>query len=249
MSDFNKTIGAILGYGFGALLLIFTAIESWTLLADVTGSPLVATVGLIMFEGGFLYWAWEFRRGAAGLGQMAIALLTSLADFAAVVAAVALRLGAVDAQLLGPETAARLVVTAVLVNLAAKYAYTLASPATSRNISARVAEGLILRRTFRAFEQKTAGIADVLADDMAADWLRDLRELMVSSYTAVPGPAAQLSDTAGDDLWRKLAGILPDDENDEEPDPVAPQTVPTRHNGRPEPGQDRPARPTGREGT
>jgi hypothetical protein len=170
MKTFAATLMKIAGYLFAGLLLAFTAYETYSLLLAVTASPLIAAVGLVMFEGGFLYWAAEFKSSAEGLLQMAVALLTSIADFLAVVAAVALRLGAVDQSLLGPATGSKLVVLAVLINLAAKYAFTLAHPDTLKAIYQRAAEGVILSRTFAAFDGKTKEIAANLADSMADNW-------------------------------------------------------------------------------
>lgn len=176
MSDFGKTIIKILSLFFGALLLTFTGTETYAFLLDVTGVALIAAVGLIMFEGGFLYWALEFKKNAEGLLQMAISLLASLLDFAAVLAAVSLRLGAFDQNVLGPTTGPKIVVVAVLVNLAAKYTYDLAHPDNTKNIYKRASEGLILLRTFKAFGEKTEEIAQELADEMGETWRDEMRD-------------------------------------------------------------------------
>jgi hypothetical protein len=185
MIIFGKILIKILSLFFGALLLIFTATETYGFLLDVTGIPLIAAVGLVMFEGGFLYWALEFKQNAEGLIQMAIALLASLVDFGAVLAAVALRLGAFDQDVLGPSTGPKIVVAAVLVNLAAKYAYELAHPENTKNIYKRASEGLILLRTFSAFSQKTDDIAEGLADEMAVSWADDLRRELTFRHKAL----------------------------------------------------------------
>lgn len=176
MKKFVETLLTIAGILFGVLLLGFTGYETYNFLLGVTHNPLIALIGLIMFEGGFLYWAAEFRSHAEGLLQMAIALLTSIADFLAVVTAVALRLGAVEQTVFGESTAARVVVAAVLVNLAAKYAYGLSHPDNVKNIMKRASEGLIMARTFMAFSEKTEDIAQELADEMAETWRDEMRD-------------------------------------------------------------------------
>lgn len=170
MEDFGKTIMNIMGGLFGLLLLGFTGVETFQFLEGVTGNPIVSFIGLVMFEGGFLYWAAVFKGHAKGLVQMAIALLTSIADFLAVIAAVALRLGAVDGNVLGAQTGSRLVVAAVLVNLTAKYTFSLADPETVKNIMKRAAHGMATLATFKEFQKLVKEGAPQLAVGMASDW-------------------------------------------------------------------------------
>jgi len=173
MKQFGKPIMTIMGIIFGAVLLGFNAYETFTFLVEVTGNPIIAFIGLVMFEGGFLYWAAEFKQNAEGLMQMAIALLTSVLDFVAVVLAVALRLGAVDASIMGESTGAKLVIAAVLVNLSAKYVYGLSHPDTLKNIMKRATEGLAVSRTYKAFNSKILDSVDTMADTMAVEWLNE----------------------------------------------------------------------------
>lgn len=176
MKEFTKYIFIILGALFGALLVTVTGIETWQFLFAVTGSIVTATLGLVVFEGGFLYWGFVFREAAEGLGQMAISLLTSLLDLLFVIAAVALRLGAIDVTEVGANVPALVVVVAVLVNLVAKYIFALVHPDVSKQIYRRAEEGLLMVRAFKAFSGKTRDIAEDIANAMAETWSQDMAD-------------------------------------------------------------------------
>ena len=97
MKDLSKSALNIIGILFAGLLLSYTGYQTFSLLLEVSGSPLIAAIGLIMFEVGMLYWWQVFRNSAEGLMQMALSFLVFIACLTFVVMATALKLGAVDA--------------------------------------------------------------------------------------------------------------------------------------------------------
>lgn len=183
MDELAKKILGIVGYLFAGLLLAFTAANTYALLYDVSQSHLIAAVGLVIFEGGMIYWWSVFRREATGLLQMAISLGMFLVGLVLVTAAVALHLGAVDPTFLGEATPSRIVIIATLLNLAAKLAYPLVHPDVFTEVTERAHEGKIINRTYARFETKIDDIADDLADVMAEQWKDRTRAKVLSTWS------------------------------------------------------------------
>lgn len=167
MDDLFKKVLGIAGYAFAGLLIVFTSIQTYSLLYEVSGNHLTAAVGLILFEAGMIYWWSVFRREAAGLFQMAISGLMFLFSLVLVGTAVGLHLGAMDATFLGAETPARIIVIAALVNLFAKLVYPLVHPDLWEEINDRAQEGKILNKAEKLFNKKVDDLAADLADEMA----------------------------------------------------------------------------------
>lgn len=186
MDRLGKIMINIAGGIFGALLLGFTAMETFQFLNGVTDNPVVAVIGLVMFEGGFIYWGVVFKKSAEGLVQMAIALLTSLVDFGAVIVAVALSLGAVDKTVLGDKTASVVVVVAVLVNLSAKFFFSLTDPEVMQNIVKRASSGAAISETFRIFQSMVRDKAPLLANKMAENWFQDMERTFTEQHSIIP---------------------------------------------------------------
>jgi hypothetical protein len=61
VKDLTKSGLSIVGILFAMLLLGYTGFQTFTLLLEVSGSPLIAAIGLIMFEAGMIYWWFVFR--------------------------------------------------------------------------------------------------------------------------------------------------------------------------------------------
>jgi hypothetical protein len=175
MKDFAGTIVKIIGLGFGALLLAFTGYQTYSLLLDITGSPLVSAIGLILFEGGMLYWWFVFQKEAEGLPQMAISMLVFIVCLFLVVTATALKLGAVNPDFLGANTPEVVITVAALVQLGAKMFFPLVGPSTMRGIMEHAMEGVLLAKTFQRFQHHIDEIAAGDADAMAQDWRETMR--------------------------------------------------------------------------
>ena len=182
MDELFKKLLGIAGYLFAGLLLAFTSTQTYSLLYQVSGSHLTAVIGLVLFEGGMIYWWSVFRREAAGLIQMALSFLMFVVGLVLVTTAVALHLGAVDVAFMGPETPARIIIIATLLNLIAKLPYPLTDPETFTLITERAHEGKILNRTYKRFETKIEDIADELSDDMAEMWKERTRARTLSTW-------------------------------------------------------------------
>lgn len=182
MDDLFRKLLSIAGYLFGALLLAFTGMQTYSLLYEVSGSALTAAIGLVLFEGGMIYWWSVFRREAHGLFQMALSLLLFVVSMALVGTAVALHLGAVDPTFLGAETPARIIVAAALLNLVAKLIYPLVHPDVFTAITDRANEGKILNRTYDRFKVKVDDIAEEVADEMAEEWKDRTRRTVIQNW-------------------------------------------------------------------
>jgi hypothetical protein len=159
----------IVGILFAFLLLGYTGYQTFTLLNEVSGSPLIAAIGLIMFEVGMLYWWFVFRTDAEGLLQMALSLLVFLACLAFVVMATALQLGAVGAEVLGANTPAKIITAAAVIQLAAKLFFPLLHPDMMALIMDRVQDGKITMSAHNKFEKRVDGIAAEISDVMVEE--------------------------------------------------------------------------------
>jgi hypothetical protein len=182
VDELFKKLLTIAGYLFAGLLIVFTGMQTYALLYEVSGNHLTAAIGLILFEGGMIYWWSVFRREADGLFQMSIALLMFVVSLALVTTAVALHLGAVDATFLGEQTPARVIIIAVVLNLIAKLIYPLVSPDTFTRITERAHEGKILNQTYAKFNTKIDDISDEVSDDMAEAWKDRTRGKVLESW-------------------------------------------------------------------
>lgn len=167
MKDIIKSALAFVGPAFALLLLGFTGYQTFTLILAVTGSPIIAAIGLILFEGGMMYWWFVFRSEAEGLPQMALSLMVFVACLVLVVIATALKLGAVDRTVLGVNTPAKIITAAAVIQLAAKLIFPLLHPEVSHAIKERAQEGKIISTADKKFEARVDGLADTYADAKA----------------------------------------------------------------------------------
>jgi hypothetical protein len=169
MKELTKSGLTIVGFLFAILLLAFTGVQTFSLILAITGSAIMAVVGLTMFEGGMLYWWQVFRAQAEGLLQMSLSLLVFLACLLFVVTATALKLGAVDAAILGVSTPAKLITAAAVIQLTAKLLFPLLHPDVVDAINERVREGKILDAASKKFDKRVDGIADDYTDMMVEE--------------------------------------------------------------------------------
>jgi hypothetical protein len=159
MSDLGKSIIRFLGYLFALLVLGFTGFQTWSLLYEVSQNAVVASIGVVLFEGGMLFWWFSFQKDAEGIGQLAVSLLWAVFGLLLVGGATALHLGAVDGQTFGANTPAKLITLAAIVNLVGKFIYPLLEPATFNAVWQKALEGKVTRQAYKA--------ADGQIDDMA----------------------------------------------------------------------------------
>jgi hypothetical protein len=169
VKDLTKSGLNIVGVLFAMLLLGYTGFQTFTLLLEVSGSPLVAAIGLIMFEAGMIYWWFVFRNAAEGLPQMALSFLVFLACLTFVVMATALQLGAVGADALGANTPAKIITAAAVIQLTAKLFFPILHPETMDAINRRVQDGKIISSADKKFDKRIDGIADELSDAMVEE--------------------------------------------------------------------------------
>jgi hypothetical protein len=166
MFELNKTIVKIGGLLFLVLVLAFTGLQTYSLLYTVSGSAVTAAVGLVLFEGGMIYWWQEFKSDAEGLAQMALSLLLAILGLLLVATSTALHLGAVDNELIGPQTPARLITIAALINLAGKFAFPLLSPETFKQIWSRALQGMVVSRAYAKAQVKAEEMSAALAEEI-----------------------------------------------------------------------------------
>lgn len=186
MNDMAKSVLRFLGYLFGILVLGFTGFQTWSLLYTVSNSTIVAILGLVLFEGSMLYWWAFFQREAEGLLQMGLSLLVAIFGLLLVGGATALHLGAVDADVLGQQTPARLVTVAAVVNLVAKFLMPLLHPDVMKTTYKKALTGKVMTQTFSQFETKVKEIAVQLAEEVAEDWKEDVRQEILALHMSRP---------------------------------------------------------------
>jgi hypothetical protein len=149
----------------------------------------VATLGLVLFEGSMLYWWSVFQKEAEGLLQMGLSLLVAIFGLLLVGGATALHLGAVDADVLGQQTPARLVTLAAVVNLVAKFLMPLLHPDVMKTTYKKALTGKVMTQTFSQFETKVKEIAVQLAEEVAEDWKEDVRQEILALHMSRPKAA------------------------------------------------------------
>ena len=195
MRELTKSGLTIVGFLFAILLLAFTGVQTFSLILAITGSAIMAVVGLTMFEGGMLYWWQVFRAQAEGLLQMSLSLLVFLACLLFVVTATALKLGAVDASILGVSTPAKLITAAAVIQLTAKLLFPLLHPDVVDAINERVREGKILDAASKKFDKRVDGIADDYTDMMVEEKTARMMTRFNTKYNTryqLPGHAEPL---------------------------------------------------------
>ena len=142
-----------------------------------------------------LYWWQVFRAQAEGLLQMSLSLLVFLACLLFVVTATALKLGAVDAAILGVSTPAKLITAAAVIQLTAKLLFPLLHPDVVDAINERVREGKILDAASKKFDKRVDGIADDYTDMMVEEKTARMMTRFNTKYNTryqLPGHAEPL---------------------------------------------------------
>lgn len=177
----NKTIG-IMGLLFGILVIGFTAFQTYSLLFKTSGNHITATIGLVLFEGGMLYWWFVFQKQADGIYQMAISIIMAIFGLLLVVLATGLHLGAVGSDFLGENTAAKVIVVAAIINLIGKFTFPLFAPETFNNIWQRALAGKISLKAYRDAEGKADDMAAGLADKIGREITRRLEVDMLTYF-------------------------------------------------------------------
>ena len=190
MSHLGKDLIKYVGWLFGVLVVAFTSLQTWALIHEVSGSPIVATIGLVMFEGGMLYWWFVFQHRADGLQQMALSILVASACLILVGVASAAELGAMSIEI-DSRLPSRLIIVAVLMHLVAKFIFPLISPSTRLEIQKRVMEGKIQGLAFQKFDEKIEKIASAVADGMAEQWRDGLRTQITNQFAAAVATQAE----------------------------------------------------------
>lgn len=166
MKGFAKSIVGFLSIPFALLVLGFTGFQTWNLIYETTLDPIMAAIGLILFEGCMLYWWFFFRKEADGLPQMALSLIGAVLGLLLVAGATAIHLGAVDGMALGEHTPARLITIAALINLVLKFTVPLVHPDQFEEIMSNALQGTITLKGYKRAEAKTDEIAQLVADEI-----------------------------------------------------------------------------------
>ncbi|RME05116.1 MAG: hypothetical protein D6816_09245 [Bacteroidetes bacterium] len=199
MKNLYANVLKFMGVLFAILVLGFTGFQTWSLLYSVSENALISVLGLVLFEGGMLYWWFFFQHEAEGLPQMALSLLAAIFGLFLVGGATALHLGAIDAATFGEHTPAKLVTIAAVVNLVAKFLMPLIHPSVMRETWKRALTGRVLTQTFSQFEVKVNDIASQLADEVAEDWTSELRQEILTLQRTKPLALPAAGETAAGD--------------------------------------------------
>lgn len=182
MNELFKRVIQFLGIMFAALVIGFTGYQTYFLLAEVSGSPLIAWLGLALFEGGMLYWWFVFQKEAEGIRQLALSLLLFVFGLALVAGSTGLHLGAIDAAALGANTPAKLVTIAAIINLIGKTLYPIFSPETFGRIWERALEGVVMAKAYAAAQGKADDMAEQLADSVGGELVRRLTVSVLTNH-------------------------------------------------------------------
>ena len=162
----SHTINKIMSVFFGIIVVCFSSYNTFALLNHTSGNVLLATLGLILFEGGLIYWWYSFQHGADGLAQMSIALIVFGLCLLAVGLANAIELGAIKLSL-DSALPNQLIAVATLVHLVAKMVYPLVSPDTFQRIKTRILEGKLMQKANVMLDDKMDNLAEDIANKMS----------------------------------------------------------------------------------
>lgn len=182
MNELFKKVIQFMGILFAALVIGFTGYQTYSLLSEVSGNPLIAWLGLALFEGGMLYWWFVFQKEAEGIGQLALSLLLFVFGLALVAGSTGLHLGAIDAGALGANTPAKLVTVAAIINLIGKTLYPIFSPTTFGHIWERALEGVVMAKAYKAAQGKADDMAEKLADNVGNEIVRRLTVSVLTNH-------------------------------------------------------------------
>jgi hypothetical protein len=241
VSELPKNILKFLGVIFALLVLGFTGFQTWSLLYQVSGNAVTASIGLVLFEGGMLYWWFAFQKEAEGIGQMALSLMMAVFGLLLVGGATALHLGAIGADALGAHTPARLVTLAAVINLVGKFMFPLLAPAVFEDIWMRALEGKISQRAYKDADSQVDDLAAQLGVQIGSELTRKVQVRMLTHYglahdqarlpapvvvdgTAVPVPGDELAanlfvqrnEAVGANVNSAAIDVLPIDDSDDE---------------------------------
>ncbi len=181
---------------------------------EVSDNAYIATLGLVLFEGGMLYWWLFFQQSAEGLLQMALSLMAAVFGLLLVGTATALHLGAVDAVQFGENTPAKLITIAAIINLVVKFLMPLLHPDVLKTTYERATEGKILKQAYERFQSKADDIAEELANQMAEDWIVGMRVKLANRHQSrlLPPGMTALSNGQSD----PVVLMINEDEGEEE---------------------------------
>ncbi|MBK9053320.1 MAG: hypothetical protein IPL78_21195 [Chloroflexi bacterium] len=182
MNELFKKVIQFMGILFAALVIGFTGYQTYSLLSEVSGNPLIAWLGLALFEGGMLYWWFVFQKEAEGIGQLALSLLLFVFGLALVAGSTGLHLGAIDAAAFGANTPAKLVTIAAIINLIGKTLYPIFSPTTFGHIWERALEGVVMAKAYKAAQGKADDMAEKLADNVGNEIVRRLTVSVLTNH-------------------------------------------------------------------
>ena len=183
MSDILKTIVKYGGYGFGALVIAFTAWQSYSLVFRVTNNAIESYLSLILFDVGTLYWFLVLLKEADGKLQLALAMIMFMFSLGLVILTVALELGAVDANLFGTRTPMILIAVAAAVNLVAKYMFPFVSIGNMRKLRERARFARLEELVDEKVDAKMDSISDELAEEKASAMLENERHAIRMTIT------------------------------------------------------------------
>lgn len=190
----SHTINKIMSIFFGIIVVSFSSYNTWSLLNHTSGNILLATLGLILFEGGLIYWWYSFQHGADGLPQMAVSLIVFALCLLAVGIANAIELGAIKLSL-DSALPNQLIAVATLIHLIAKMVYPLVSPDTFQRIKTRVLEGKLMQKASVMLDGKMDNLADDIAEKMS-DNARDALLLSIGHTSGQKIQPTQPSQTS-----------------------------------------------------
>lgn len=182
MKHFAGAVISLLGFLFGLLVLVFTGMQTWLLIYEVTQDAITATVGLVLFEGSTLYWWATFKNHSEGLMQMALSLLLFIFGLLLMVGSNGLHLGAVDATFLGEKTPQRLILLAAIVNLVGKLLFPLFAPIVMQEIWQRALQGMLLARALMQTEATINKQAQRIAARLGAAMAESVEIDLMTAY-------------------------------------------------------------------
>ena len=162
----SSTVTKIFGYVLASLIVCFSGYNTFRLLHESSNNLIIATLGLVFFEGGMLYWWLTFQHGSDGLPQMSISLLVFALCLLGVIVANAVELGAYQLSL-DSHLPNQLTVGALIVQLVAKLVFPLVSPETARKIKTKILEGQLMSRAETMLDSKMNLVSDDIAEKMS----------------------------------------------------------------------------------
>ncbi|MBI5305500.1 MAG: hypothetical protein HY868_25450 [Chloroflexi bacterium] len=187
-----------IGWLFGLVVLGWTGYRSWHILYTTVAEDnsvlkfVIPVLGLVIFEGGMLYWFFNFVKKAEGTPQKAVSIVAAVLDtFFVLIAFLSDVTNATGAGMMDKAAPVALVGIATAVNLIAKIADYITSPEVLHSIKIGGHSDTIRDMAYQQLKDEMTAIADEKAKQYAGQLRGEVLGQTERMLNAKPGGNGQ----------------------------------------------------------